>query len=118
MNCVMKTLLQRILTLALTSSLLLLAIFPMPAAAGDKKVLFFSKSASFEHSAIKRENGQLSFVEKLLSGLGQTNHIEFTFTKDGRVFTPDNIAQSAAFFFHPPGDLTEPGTDGSPPMSK
>jgi type 1 glutamine amidotransferase len=90
----------------------------MSAAARDKKVLFFSKSASFEHSAIKRENGQLSFAEKLLSGLGQTNHIEFTFTKDGRVFTPDNIAQFDAFFFYTTGDLTETGTDGYPPMSK
>jgi type 1 glutamine amidotransferase len=114
----MNALLHTTRTLGLISFLFWSAIVPTTAAPAAKKVLFFSKSASFEHSAIKRENGQMSFAEKVLAGLGQTNHIEFTFTKDGGVFTPENIAKYDAFFFYTTGDLTETGADGNPPMSK
>src|SRR5208282_3924137 len=33
-------------------------------------------------------------------------------------FTPENIAKYDAFFFYTTGDLTEPGGDNNPPMSK
>jgi hypothetical protein len=82
------------------------------------KILFFSKSSGFEHDMIKRRDGQLSKAEKILSELGQKNNIEFTFTKDGGVFTPENIARYDAFFFYTTGDLTEPGSDKNPPMSR
>jgi len=90
------------------------------AQAGDtpKKILFFSKSAGFEHDMIKEKNGQPSEAQKILAKLGKENNFEFTFTKDGSVFTPENIAQYDAFFFYTTGDLTEPGTDKNPPMSK
>ncbi|MDQ6631705.1 MAG: ThuA domain-containing protein [Verrucomicrobiota bacterium] len=83
-----------------------------------KRILFFSKSAGFEHSAIKKTNEQPSFVEKVLQEIGGKNNFEFTFTKDGTVFTPENIAKYDAFFFYTTGDLTEAGTDKTPPMSK
>ena len=54
----------------------------------------------------------------MLLELGQKNNVEFTFTKDGSLFTPENIAKYDAFFFYTTGDLTETGTDGNPPMSK
>jgi type 1 glutamine amidotransferase len=88
------------------------------AADAPKKILFFSKSAGFEHGMIKRENGQMSKAEKILAKLGASNNVEFTFTKDGTVFTPENIAKYDAFFFYTTGDLTEAGTDKNPPMSK
>jgi type 1 glutamine amidotransferase len=83
-----------------------------------KKILFFSKSSVFEHDMIKTPNGQPSKAEKILSELGRKNNIEFTFTKDGGVFTPENIAKYDGFFFYTTGDLTESGQDKNPPMSK
>ena len=87
------------------------------AAPTPKRILFFSKSAGFEHSVIKRKGDELSFAEKILKEIGAKNNIEFTFTKDGRVFTPENIAKYDAFFFYTTGVLTEVGTDKNPPMS-
>jgi len=83
-----------------------------------KKILFFSKSSGYEHDMIKQHDGQLSEAEKILADLGEKNNIEFTFTKDGSVFTPDNLARYDAFFFYTTGDLTQPGSDKNPPMSK
>ena len=82
-----------------------------------KKILFFSKSSGYEHSAIKHKAGELSAAEKTLKELGEKNNFEFTFTKDGSLFTPDNIKKYDAFFFYTTGDLTEAGTDKMPPMS-
>jgi type 1 glutamine amidotransferase len=87
------------------------------AAATPKRILFFSKSSGFEHSTIKRKDDEPSFAEKVLKEIGAKNNIEFTFTKDGRLFTPENIAKYDAFFFYTTGDLTEKGSDGNPPMS-
>lgn len=97
---------------------LLLTTCVLHAETAPKKILFFSKSSGFEHGMIKEKNGQPSKAEKILKELGEKNNIEFTFTKDGRVFTPENIAKYDAFFFYTTGDLTEPGTDKNPPMSK
>ncbi len=82
-----------------------------------KKVLFFSKSSGFEHSAIKRANGEPSFAEKLLAELGPKHAIDFTFSKDGSLFTPEYLAKFDAYFFYTTGDLTTPGTDKNPPMT-
>jgi type 1 glutamine amidotransferase len=89
-----------------------------PASKGPKKILFFSKSSGFEHSSIKHKPGELSHAEKVLKEIGEKNNFEFTFTKDGGVFTPENLAKYDAFFFYTTGDLTEVGTDGNPAMSK
>jgi hypothetical protein len=114
----MKRFFQTIRALSLISSCLWLVALTATAAPATKHILFFSKSSGFEHSAIKCADGQMSFAAKVLDELGRTNHFEFTFTKDGTVFTPENIAKYDAFFFYTTGDLTERGTDGNPPMSK
>ncbi len=88
------------------------------AAEKPKRILFFSKSSVFEHSVIKRNGEELSHAEKVLKDLGAKHNFEFTFTKDGRVFTPENLATYDAFFFYTTGDLTEAGKDKNPPMSK
>jgi type 1 glutamine amidotransferase len=113
----MKILVPFIQSLALVASLL----FASPAARAQdapKKILFFSKSSGYEHDMIKERNGQPSQAEKILLELGKKNNIEFTFTKDGSLFTPENIAKYDAFFFYTTGDLTQPGADKNPPMSK
>lgn len=86
--------------------------------AATKKILFFSKSSGFEHSAIRRVNGEPSHAEKVLQELGAKHHFDFTFTKDGGVFTPENLAKYDAIFFYTTGDLTTVGTDKNPAMSK
>jgi uncharacterized protein len=86
--------------------------------ADPKKVLFFSKSSGFEHDMIKERDGQMSKAAKILKELGEKNNIEFTFTKDGSLFTPENIAKYDAFFFYTTEDLTTVGSDKNPPMSK
>jgi uncharacterized protein len=113
----MKNLVLLTPTLALLGSL----VFNPPSAsaqAATKKILFFSKSAGFEHDMIQEKNGQPSPAQVILTQIGKDNNFEFTFTKDGTVFTPENIAKYDAFFFHTTGDLTQAGNDHNPPMSK
>ncbi len=91
-----------------------------------KKILFFSKSSGYEHSVIK--DPAKPFTAKpgsaipglavdVLKAMGAKHHIDFTFSKDGSLFSPAYLAQFDAFFFYTTGDLTESGTDGMPPMS-
>jgi type 1 glutamine amidotransferase len=87
-------------------------------AAEPKQILFFTKSSGFEHGPIRRTNGELSHAEKILTELGKKHDFAVTCTKDGGVFTPENIAKYDAFCFYTTGDLTSPGTDKQPPMSK
>ena len=97
---------------------LALPMFSQAVTAAPKKVLFFSKSQGFEHDMIKEHGGKMSAAAKILQELGEKNNIEFTFSKDGSLFTPENIAKYDAFCFYTTGDLTQTGTDGNPPMSK
>lgn len=82
-----------------------------------KRILFFSKSSGFEHAVIADQNGRPALVERVLAELGAKNNIEFTFSKDGSLFTPAYLAQFDAFFFYTTGDLTTAGTDRNPPMT-
>ena len=87
--------------------------------ATPKRILFFTKSSGYEHSAIHHgPNGEPSPAEKVLQELGPKHHFEFTFSKDGSIFTGDNLRKFDAFFFYTTGDLTTPGGDHNPPMSK
>lgn len=91
-------------------------------ASSTKKVLFFSKSSGFEHSVIKRIHGNPSFAENVLKEIGEKHNIEFTFSKDGSLFTPEYLAQFDAYFFYTTGDLTLAKNDaqtgdGHPPMT-
>jgi uncharacterized protein len=117
------------------------AIRVTAAAAERKKLLVFTRSAGFEHAPVKRDaevayvheidkqlqivkktgekvkDAGLSFAEKILTDLGPKHGFEVTATKDGTVFSADNLARYDAFFFYTTGDLTGPASDGSPPMS-
>jgi type 1 glutamine amidotransferase len=89
------------------------------AAQGGKapKVLFFTKSAGFQHSVITRKDDQLGHAERILTNLGKEHGFEVVCSKDGRLFDPDKIGQWDAFAFYTTGNLTEPGNDKQPPMS-
>jgi type 1 glutamine amidotransferase len=80
------------------------------------KVLFVSKSSGFEHDVVKRTGEGQSLSEAILTELGRINGFNVIATKDGRVFDSD-LTQYDAFFFFTTGNLTEAGTDKTPPMS-
>ncbi|MDR3634565.1 MAG: ThuA domain-containing protein [Isosphaeraceae bacterium] len=82
------------------------------------KVLFFTKSAGFQHSVIARKDDKLGHAERILTDLGKEHGFEVVASKDGRLFEPDKIGEWDAFVFVTTGDLTQAGTDKSPPMSK
>jgi type 1 glutamine amidotransferase len=83
-----------------------------------RKILFFTKSSGFEHSVITYKNGQPSWSEKILLELAPKNNWEFTFSKDGSLFSPQYLAQFDALFFYTTGDLCAAGTDKQPPMTQ
>ena len=85
--------------------------------AANKKVLFFTKSAGFEHSVIKEADGKPSFAARVLTELGPQHGITFTMSKDSSKFTPAYLAQFDAIMFYTTGDLLAAGTDGQPPMT-
>jgi type 1 glutamine amidotransferase len=119
----------RILTVALA----LIAALPAAARAeradaqqAPKRVLFFTKSAGYEHSVIRdpslpfkpspgSEVPGLAF--QVLRALGARENIDFVFSKDGSLFSPAYLAQFDAYFFFTTGDLTKVGNDGNPAMS-
>ena len=102
----------------LAASLLVFTVLSGTALAAPKpKILFFSKSSGFEHSVISYKTGQPSLVEKALTALGEKNAWEFTFSKDGSLFSPAYLKQFTAVFFYTTGDLCSPGTDNQPGMS-
>ncbi|HEY2840794.1 MAG TPA: ThuA domain-containing protein [Pirellulales bacterium] len=110
--------------LLLTAAAICLTTFPLRMATGEaaadkpkRKVLFFTKSSGFQHSAITRgPNGELGPAEKALTKLGEQNGFEVECTKDGRVFDKD-LNQYDAIFFYTTEDLTKEGGDKNPPMS-
>lgn len=101
--------------------MLTLSQFPLgwtpQAGAPKRRILFFTKSSGFEHSVIKRQGDQLGHAEKVMQGLAEKHGFEITCTKDGSVFTAENLAKYDAYFFYTTGDLTQAGTDKNPPMS-
>ncbi len=108
--------LKLIAPLTLAAALVAVA-FAAPDTAKKHKILFFTKSSGFEHSAITWKNGRPSAAEKTLLELGETNGWEFEFSKDGSKFSKDYLAQFDTVMFYTTGDLCSPGTDGNPPMS-
>lgn len=82
-----------------------------------RKLLMFTRSQGFEHSSCKREGGALAFNERVVTDLGKEHGFEVLATKDGGVFDSD-LSGYDAFLFYTTGDLTQPGGDNQPPMSK
>ena len=90
-----------------------------------RKILFFTRSQGFEHSAITRPKNnpeKLSFAENWLTVFGKKHNMEVTCTKDGAIFTSDGLAPFDVIMFYTTGNLEEakPGNknprDNSKPM--
>jgi len=90
------------------------ALAALNLSAAPLRVLFFSKSSGWEHGAVKQDNGRLGYGEAVLAKLGPKNDIEFTFSKDGSLFSTAYLAQFDALVFFTSGDLTSIGTDRYP----
>lgn len=107
----------------LWTSLLIFAAIGSAIAAPVKKVLVFTKSSGFEHDAIKlkMKDGREGYGFPVLRDLGAKNNIEFVYSKDGSLFTPEYLAQFDGFVFYTTGDLTQLKSDargdGNPPMT-
>ena len=86
-------------------------------AKAPKKILYFTKSAGFQHSVVARDGDALAHSEKILSEIGKEHGFEVVASKDGRLFEPDKIGEWDGFVFCTTGDLTTPGTDKAPPLS-
>lgn len=88
-----------------------------------KRVLVFTKSSGFQHEAVKLQlkDGREGYGFPVLRALGEKNNIEFVYSKDGSLFTPEYLAQFDAFVFYTTGDLTkqksDPRGDEFPPMT-
>ena len=101
----------------LTLGLALVALTNLVANAAPLRVLYFSKSAGWEHDVVKRIDGQPSFSERILAQLGPKHDIEFTFSKDGSLFSPEYLAKFDVITFYTSGDLLAAGVDGQPPVT-
>lgn len=101
--------------LSLGGAVLGLAVATLNAA--PLRVLYFTKSAGFEHSVIKQADGQPSYSGRVLAKLGAANDIEFTFSKDGSKFSPEYFAGFDVIMFYTSGDLLSVGTDGQPAVT-
>ena len=94
--------------------------FGWTAAAEKKKqrVLYFTRSAGFQHGAVKRDGDKLSFSERTLTEMGKRAGFDVLCTKDGRVFDGD-LDQFDCIAFYTSGDLTaDKSADNAPPMSR
>ncbi|MBX3421410.1 MAG: ThuA domain-containing protein [Pirellulaceae bacterium] len=85
--------------------------------APKKRILFFTRSQTFEHSVIRRISDAPSHAGRVMSEFAGAAGFEFHETKDGSVFDGD-LDQYDAFFFFTTGDLTKSGGDKQPPMSE
>lgn len=83
-----------------------------------KKILFFTRSQTFEHSVIRRDGDKPSHAAAQLRDFAGAVGYEFDETKDGTVFD-HSLDQYDAIAMYTTGDLTvEQSTDKSLPMSK
>lgn len=81
-----------------------------------KRLLFFTKSAGFQHDVVKRDQGALAYAERIMMGLGEKYGFDVVCSKDGTVFESD-YQNFDAYFFYTTEDLINPGTDKEPGIS-
>ena len=82
-----------------------------------QRILYYTRSTGYEHSAVRREGGQMSVSERALTAMGKRVGIEVTCTKDGRVFD-DDLSAYDAFAFYCCGNQCVPGKrPENPPMT-
>ncbi len=84
-----------------------------------RRILVFTRSAGFQHSVVAAKGDKPTFIETILQPIAAKHNWELVVTKDGSVFTAENLAKFDAFIFYTTGDLTsEKSADGSKAMPK
>src|SRR5581483_3672855 len=81
-----------------------------------RRLLYFTRSAGFEHSVVQRKNGQPTHSEKCLAEMGRRGGFEVECSKDGSIFD-GSLDRYDLIAFYTSGDLTAPSKDGGPPMT-
>ncbi len=76
------------------------------AADEKRKVLYFTRSAGFEHPAVALIDGGPSYSDRILTKLGADRNVEVVCTKDGTVFDGD-LEQYSAIAFYTCGNLCD-----------
>jgi type 1 glutamine amidotransferase len=100
----------------LTSAAIVPRLFRAAAPRTKRRLLYFTGSAGFTHSVVKRNGMPLSHSENLLTEMGRRSGFDVDCTKDGRVFDRD-LDSYDGIAFYTTGDLTQ-ATEGNPqPMT-
>lgn len=111
---------RREMLLSTGAAVLGLSAFPLRwVAAADKKkprILYFTRSAGFEHSEVRREGDQLAHSEQVFTELGQKHGFEVECSKDGTLFDGD-LDKYDCIAFYTSGNLLGGSKDGGAPMS-
>jgi hypothetical protein len=95
-----------------------LALMLAPLSRADPlRVLYFTKSAGFEHSVVHRTEGRPSYSEAILTQLAPRHDLRVTCTKDGSLITSAYLADFDVIMFYTTGDLLSEGLDGQAPMT-
>jgi len=81
------------------------------------RVLYFTKSAGYEHDIVRHQGGVPSHSERVLLKLGAANDIDFVFSKDGSLFSPAYFGGFDAAMFFTGGDISSVGNDGHPAVT-
>ncbi len=97
------------------------ATFPWKRAFGrsaDARILYFTRSAGFEHSPVRPGPDGLSLSDKALIKLGKQYGVEVVCTKDGSVFDGD-LDQFDCIAFYTAGNLDNPKSkQNTPPITE
>ena len=81
------------------------------------RILYFTKSAGYEHDIVRHREGVPSHSEAVLLRLGAAHGIDFVFSKDGSRFSPAYLAGFNAVMFFTGGDISSVGDDGHPAVT-
>lgn len=87
-----------------------------PADGKRQRVLYFTRTVGYEHSAVARDGCPLSFSERTLEDMGKRAGFDVDCSKDGRIFDGD-LSQYDCIAFNTLGDLLQDDKSNTPPMS-
>lgn len=82
------------------------------------RILLLTKSSGFEHGVIKESEGEPGHVQTVMADLAAMHDVELTATKDAGLVNAENLKNYDIVVFYTTGDLTKPGEDGNPPMTR